>query len=142
MKKASEIISHILKPFDEKIAKHRCLKKIISLMPPKYKKFITSLNHKGEILYINVSHPAIRQELFYKRGEIFAIIKTMHNHGICKNIQVSKIVTNYKYIPSPPPPKDIKFYLKTAKDFENRAKTPEIKKLFNEIKEILSDRDY
>jgi len=138
MKKASEIISHILKPFDDKVQKQRCLKKIISLMPPKYKKFISSLNYKGEILYINVTHPAIRQELFYKRGEIFSIIKTMHDHEICKNIKVSKIITNYKYTPISKPPKKIKFYLKTAKDFENRAKNPEIRKLFDEIKEILS----
>ena len=137
MKKASEIISHIFEPFNDKIQKHRCLKKIISLMPPKYKKFILSINHKGEVLYIRVSHPAIRQELFYKRNEIFTIIKTMHNHGICKDILVSKIVTDYKYSPPLKPPKEIKFYLKEAKDFKNRAKTPVIKRKFEEIKEIL-----
>ncbi len=137
MKKASEIISHILAPFDDKITIHRCLKKIISLMPTKYKKYIKSITYKGETLYIRVSHPAIRQELFYKRHEIFSILKTMHNHGICKNIKVSKIVTNYKYTHNPSVPKDIKFYLKNAKDFENRAKTPEIKKIFDEIREIL-----
>jgi len=141
MKKASEIISHIFEPFSDKIQKHRCLKKIISLMPPKYKKFILSVNHKGEVLYIRVSHPAIRQELFYKRNEILTIIKTMHNHGICKEIKVSKIVTDYKYSPPPKPPKEIKFYLKEAKDFQNRAKTPEIKRKFEEIKEILSARN-
>ena len=138
MKKASEIISHLFEPFNDKIAKHRCLKKIISLMPPKYKKFIISINHKGEILYINVSHPAIRQELFYKRNEILSIIKTMHKYGMCKEIAVSKIITNYKYSPIPKPPKEIKFYLKNATTFENRAKNPKIKKLFEEIKEILS----
>ena len=140
MKKAEEIISHILKPFNEKLAKHRCLKKIISLMPPKYKKFILSINHKGEVLYIKVSHPAIRQELFYKRNEIFTIIKTMHNHGICKEIKISKIITDYRYNPPPKPPKEIKFYLKEAKSFENKAKTPEIKKIFEEIKKVLNDR--
>jgi len=140
MKKASEIISHIFKPFNDKLNKHRCLRKIISLMPPKYKKFILSLYHKGEILYINVSHPAIKQELFYKREEILSIIKTMHKYGICNEIKVSKIITNHKYTPPPKPPKEIKFYLKSANDFENRAKNPEIKKLFDEIKEILSAR--
>ena len=110
-------------------------------MPPKYKKYISSINHKGEVLYIKVSHPAIRQELFYKRNEIFYIIKTMHNHGICKEIKVSKIVTDYKYIPPPKPPKEIKFYLKSAKDFKNRAKNPEIRKIFDEIKEILNAKN-
>jgi len=106
-------------------------------MPPKYKKYIISINYKGEVLYIKVTHPAIRQELFYKRGEILSIIKTMHNHGICEEIKVSKIITNYKYTPSPKPPKNIKFYLKNAKDFEIKAKNPEIKEIFEEIKEIL-----
>ena len=137
MKKSSEIIAHILKPFEKKIEIHRCLKKIISLLPPKYKKFIVSINYKGQNLYITVSHPAIRQELFFKQNEILSIIKTMHNLGICQEINVSKIITNYKYTPPPKPPKEIKFYLKKAKDFENRAKTPEIKKIFEEIKEIL-----
>ena len=81
MKKANEIISHLFEPFNDKIQIHRCLRKIISLMPPKYKKFIISINYKGKILYIKVSHPAIRQELFYKRNEILSIIKTMHNYG-------------------------------------------------------------
>ena len=141
MKKANEIISHILKPFDNKIQIHRCLKKIITLMPPKYKTFIKSINYKGEILYIRVSHPAIKQELFYKRKEIFSIIKTMHNHKICENIKVSKIVTDYKYSPPTEVPKEIKFYLKSAKNFENKAKNPKIKKKFDEIKEILSVRN-
>ena len=140
MKKADEIISHIFEPFNDKIKKHRCLKKIISLMPPKYKKFIKSINYKGEVLYIKVSHPAIRQEIYYKRNEIFNIIKTMHNHGICNEIKVSKIITEYKYSPIKPP-KEIKFYLKEAKNFENKAKTPEIKKIFDEIKEIISARN-
>ena len=137
MKKSSEIIAHILKPFEKKLYTHRCLKKIISLMPPKYKKFISSIRYKGEFLYINVTHPAIKQELFYKQDDILGIIKTMHNHNICTEIKVTKIITNFKYSPPPKPPKDIKFYLKKAKNFENRAKNPEIKSIFEEIKEIL-----
>ena len=139
MKKASEIINHILEPFNEKIQIHRCLKKIISLMPPKYKKFIMYMSYKGGILYIKVSHPAIRQELFYKRNEILSIIKTMHNHGICKDIKVSKIITDFKYSPPLKTFKEVKFYLKNAKDFENRAKNPKIKQIFDEIKEIIND---
>ena len=123
-------------PFKDKMDIHRCLAKIISLMPPKYKKFITSIKYKGEVLYIRVSHPAIKQELFYKRNEIFAIIKMMHNHGICQNINPKKLYTDYKYTPPPPPPKNIKFYIRIPKNFENRAKNPEIRKLFEDLREI------
>jgi len=137
MKKSNEIIAHILKPFEQKVQIHRCLKKIIALMPDKYKKFIVSTNYKNGTLYINVSHPALKQEIFYNRNIIFSLLKTMHNHNICQCLHINKIITNYKYTPPPMPPEDIKFYLKKAKDFENKAKNEEIRKKFEEIKEIL-----
>jgi len=120
-------------PFKDKMDIHRCLGKIISLMPPKYKKFITSIKYKGEVLYIRVSHPAIRQELYYKKDEIFSIIKMMHNHGICKEIKPKKLYTDYQY-KKIEIPKEIKFYVQNAKHFENKAKNPEIKKLFEELR--------
>ena len=123
-------------PFKDKMDIHRCLEKIISLMPPKYKKFITSIQYKGEVLYIRVSHQAIKQELYYKKDEIFSIIKMMRKHGICQNINPKKLYTDYKYTPPPKPPKEIKFYIQNPKDFENRAKNPEIRKLFEELRNI------
>ena len=71
MKKANEIIDHILNPYSEKLEIHRCLKKIIALLPKNYNKYITSANLKGEILFINVSHPALRQEIYYKKKSYF-----------------------------------------------------------------------
>ncbi len=138
MKTSNEIITHILKPFENKIKIHRCLKKIITLMPPKYKKYILSIQYKGNLLYIKVSHPAIKQELLLKKNEIFSVIKIMHKNNICKEINPKKLFIDYKYTPVPKPPKEIKFYIKKAKDFENRAKNPEIKKIFDEIKKILN----
>ena len=137
MKKANEIISHLLSPYSDKLAKERCLKKIISLLPPKYNKYITSYNLKGEILFINVSHQAIKQEPFYNKNLIFSIIKTMHSAGMCKNINPKKIITNFKYTPQPKPPTYYKFYIKPAGNFEIKAKKKEIKEKFEEIRKLL-----
>lgn len=137
MKKANEIINHILSPYSDKIQQKRCLKKIISLLPPKYNKYITSLQLKGEILFINVSHQAVKQELYYNRNLIFSIIKTMHSANMCTNIKPSKIITNYKYSPKPKPSKIYKFYIKPAGNFEIKAKKKEIKEKFEEIKKLL-----
>jgi len=139
MKKASEIISHILSPFENKIETFRCLKKIISLMPKNYKKYITFMQYKGETLYINVTHPAIKQEIFYKRKIIFDIINLMHKNNICISINPKKIVTICKYTPPPKPPKDIKFYIKPAGKFEIKAKNEKIRKIFEEIKDVLNN---
>jgi len=137
MKKANEIINHLLSPYSDKLDKQRCLKKIISLLPLKYNKYITSAQLKGEILFINVSHQAIKQELYYNKTLIFSIIKTMHSAGMCKDINPKKIVTNYKYSPKPKPPAVYKFYIKPAGNFEIKAKKKEIKEKFEEIKALL-----
>ena len=139
MKKANKIINHILSPYSEKLDKQRCLKKIISLLPPKYNKYITSVQLKGEILFINVSHQAIKQELFYNKNLVFSIINTMHSAGMCKNINPKKLITNFKYSPKQPPPSVYKFYIKPAGDFEIKAKKKEIRKKFEEIKKLLKN---
>jgi len=137
MKNAKEILNHLLAPYENKLLTHRCLRKIISLMPQNYKKYITQISYKGDVLYISVSHPALRQEIFYKRNLIFSIIKTMHSANICSHINPKKIITTYKYTPPPKPPSEIKFYIRKVKDFEIKAKDSKIKKKFEEIKEAL-----
>ncbi len=139
MKKVNEIISHLFSPYENKFNQYRCLKKIISLLPLKYNKYISSMVLKGEVLYINVTHPAIRQELFYKRDLIFTITKELHKHNQCIEINPKKIVTNFRY---KKPQKITKITKKpTAKGtFKIITKNEEIKKIFEEIKKELNAR--
>jgi len=137
MKKAKEILIHLLSPYQDKIEQKRCLKKIIALLPKKYNNYITSMHIKGDILIINVSHQAIKQELFYNKNLIFSIIKTMHQANICKNINPKKIITNYKYKKQKKINPIYKFYKKPAGNFKIKAKHKEIEKKFKEIKESL-----
>jgi hypothetical protein len=137
MKTAKDILNHLLNPYSEKIDEKRCLKKIIALMPRNYNKYISSTYLKGDILYINVSHPALRQEIFYNKNIIFSIIKSFHKANQCLNINPKKIVTMYKYKKDQKPNKEIKFYIKEAGEFEIKAKNEKIRKKFEEIKELL-----
>jgi len=138
MKNASEIITHLLKPFEPRINLHRCLRKIISLMPENYKKYITKMSYKNEVLYIEVSHPALRQEIFYKRKMIFDLISILHKLDKCTQINPKKIVTFYKYKVPKNPPKNVKFFIKKAGNFEIKAKNKEVREKFEEIKKIIS----
>ncbi|GAX87577.1 conserved hypothetical protein [Lebetimonas natsushimae] len=142
MKTAQEILNHILNPYNNKLQEKRCLKKIIALMPRKYNKYITSCLLKGDILYINVSHPALRQEIFYNKNIIFSIIKSFHSANQCLNINPKKIVTMYKYKKIPKPPKETKFFLKEAGDFEIKAKKKDLKKKFEEIKNLINSKSF
>ena len=137
MKKAKEILTHLLSPYQDKIEQKRCLKQIIALLPKNYNNYIISSQLKKDVLVINVSHPAIRQELFFNQKIIFSIIKTMHQANMCKSINPKKIVTKYEY----KKPKKInptyKFYKKPAGDFKIKAKHKEIEEKFKEIKKSL-----
>ncbi|WP_456479985.1 hypothetical protein [Nautilia sp.] len=137
MKKAKQIIGHLLNPYSDDIEKQRCLKKIISLLPPKYNKYITSCQLKGEILFFNVSHQAVKQELYYNKNLIFSIIKTMHSVNMCLKIKPKKIITNYRYNPKPKTPGIYKFYIKPAGNFEIKAKKKKVREKFEEIKNLL-----
>ncbi len=95
------------------------------------------MTYKGSVLYIDVTHPAIRQEIFFKRDMIFSIIKEMHKLNMCTDINPSKIITNYKYTSKQKVPKEIKFFIKEVKNFEIKAKNPEIRAKFEEIKKLL-----
>ncbi|GAB6073637.1 hypothetical protein [Nautilia lithotrophica] len=88
-------------------------------------------------MFINVSHQAIKQELFYNKDLIFSIIKTMHSANMCKKINPKKIITNFKYSPKPKTQGIYKFYIKPAGNFEIKAKKKEIKEKFEEIKKLL-----
>ena len=137
MKKVKEILPHILSPYKDKIEQKRCLKKIISLLPKKYNNYITSINIKGNTLIIDVSHQAIKQELFYDKKLIFFIIKTIHKKSVCQNINPKKIITNYKYQKSKKINPIYKFYKKPAGNFKIKTKHKEIEKKFKEIKKNL-----
>ena len=137
MKPAKEIITHLLSPYQDKIEQKRCLKKIIALLPKKYNNYITSIYVKGEVLIINVSHQAIKQELFYNKNLIFSIIKVMHQANICKAVNPKKILTNYKYKKSKKTNPIYKFYKKPAGNFRIKVKHKEIEEKFKEIKESL-----
>jgi len=136
MKTGKEILNHILSPYHDKLNHHRCLKKIISLLPLIYQKYINSITTKGSNLYIFVNHPAIKQELYFKRKEIFSIINTLNKLENC-NLNITKIYTIYKYTPAIKPPKELKFYIKKVNDFKIKAKNEKIRKKFEEIKEAL-----
>jgi hypothetical protein len=142
MKNVKEILNHLLNPYNDKLQEKRCLKKIISLMPRNYNKYISSTYLKGEILYINVSHPALKQEIFYNKNIIFSIIKTLHKANQCLNINPKKIVTMYKYKKIPKPPKEIKFYIKEAGNFEIKVKKEELRKKFEEIKNLINSKSF
>lgn len=140
MEKIDKLLNHLNLPKD-KLNQHRCLKRIISLLPVKYKNFITTYTYKNNILTLFVKHPAIKQELFYNQKLIKEILEIMHSQNQCTEIKIDKIFTQYKYVKKPKieKKKELKFYTHKVKDFEIKSKDPLIIKYFEEIKKNLKN---
>ncbi|MEO1958062.1 MAG: DciA family protein [Nautiliaceae bacterium] len=162
MRKADKILNHLLKPFSKDLQKARCLRQIISLLPKNYKKFVSKGAIKNNTLFLEVTHPAIRKEIYFNQQTIKYIINTLKLYRLkvklsppikgiqiikviqppCKGIEIKMIKTFYKYKPLKKEIiKTITFPQKSAKgEFKIKAKNPKITKKFEEIKTILKER--
>ncbi|RUM55769.1 MAG: hypothetical protein DSY40_03395 [Nautilia sp.] len=145
MKNIKEILKHTPLPYD-KIKIQRCLKLVTSGLPIHLKNNISFMYLKGNTLYFATKHPAINFELYQKLSDIKMMLRAIQLKKRCLSIKIDNIKCfsiykkekkNEKIIP------DIKFYIKPLKGtFENRAKNPKIAKKFEEIREIIKNKNY
>ncbi len=99
---------------------------------------------KGNTLFIITTHQGINRELLFKLKMVQSILDIIQTQKkICLDIKIEKLVTFTDNAPikRPTTSKIIKFYIKNVKDFENKATNPTIKEKFEEIKEILKQRN-
>jgi hypothetical protein len=144
MKDSKNILKHMDFPYKNILVRHRCLNLLISLLPPVYHKYIKHSYLKENTLFIITTHQGINRELFFKLDMIKSILKIIQTQkNICLDIKIEQLrtFTDNTPIKRPTHSKIIKFYIKNVKDFENKAQNPTIKKKFEEIKEILKQRD-
>lgn len=131
-------------PYKFILTRHRCLNLLISLLPPIYHKYINFSYLKGNTLFIVTTHQGINRELLFKLKMVQSILDIIQTQKkICLDIKIEKLVTFTDNAPikRPTTSKIIKFYIKNVKDFENKATNPTIKEKFEEIKEILKQRN-
>ncbi len=141
MKKANQIINHLFKPLSPRLNKYRCLKKIISLLPENYNKYISYVNLKGDTLIIGVSHSAMQKIIYYNQDTIFFIKESLKENNECKDVEFTKIRTFFKYKKLNKKEKKIPNYLlkKPKGTFKNQSS--KFKDIFEEIREIINDRN-
>ena len=144
MKNIKEILKHTPLPYD-KIKTQRSLKIITSNIPIHINNKIYLMYLKGETLHFATKHPAINFELYQKLADIKMILKAIQSKKRCLSIKITNIkaYTTYKKekIPSKTPT-NIKFYIqKLNGNFENKAKNKKIIQKFEEIREIIKNKN-
>jgi hypothetical protein len=144
MKNIKEILKHTPLPYD-KIKIQRCLKLITSCLPIHIKNNISFMYLKNETLYFNTKHPAINFELYQKLNDIKMMLKAIQSKKRCLSIKITNIKAYTSYKKEKNIPKiltDIKFYIQPPPlNFENKAKNKKIKEKFEEIREIIKNKN-
>lgn len=135
MKKINEILSHLKNnPEFSKINTSFLIKKFIEVLPLKLKKGVKFAYVKNQTLYFVLTHPVYKMEFEYNKADIKSLLK---NYKIANVEDIGFFITNVierKEEPQKPP----SLYVERSYGiFENKAKSEQIFKKFEKIREII-----
>ncbi len=137
MKKINEILSHLKNnPEFSKINTSFLIKKFIEVLPLKLKKGVKFAYVKNQTLYFVLTHPVYKMEFEYNKADIKSLLK---NYKIANVEDIGFFITNVierKEVPSKATP----LYTERSYGiFENKAKSEQIFKKFEKIREIIKN---
>jgi hypothetical protein len=144
MKKASEIVSHIInQPQFRYLKKHECFKRYISLLPAKWQNAVAFMYIKDNTMFIATNHPAFKMELNYNKDLLTSILIQLKKYSKdCNSLEANKIIvfdSKYHSIEKKTSKIDtIPYYNESAKGlFEINTKEPKLKEKFENIKKSI-----
>jgi hypothetical protein len=94
MKKASEIVSHIInQPQFRYLKKHECFKRYISLLPAKWQNAVAFMYIKDNTMFIATNHPAFKMELNYNKDLLTSILIELKKYSKdCNTLEANNII--------------------------------------------------
>jgi len=144
MKKANTILSHIhALPQFKMLKRHYCYQKLISILPPKFKKAVAFVYIREDTLFVALSHPGFKMELNYNKNlfrELLSMVAMADEK--CKTVSASKVVLfNSKHlsiIKKEEIISTIPYYKERSRgDFQIESKDEEMIEAFNKIKKSI-----
>ena len=147
MENVRSILSHLsFQPQFRSLRQHRCYRKFIQLLPPKFQQAIAFVYSKQETLFLALSHPGYKMELNYNRDLLKSVLTMLKEHDEnCREIHAEKIVIfNSKYATPAPDtrqPTDPKYSELSKADFVIHTDDQVLREKFEAIKKsILKNR--
>ncbi len=143
MKNASSILSHIsYQPQFKSIQKHKCYRKFLRSLPPKFQKAIAFVYIEKRTLFVALSHPGYKMELNYNKDLLKSLLSMLIAHDKeCSMLEVSNIVVfNSKYHTdekSKPTQTDPKYSELSDASFTIETDDEDIRAKFEDIKSII-----
>lgn len=139
MKNAKSIISHALKPFEERLEAQKCLNLVFSMLPANIKNGINYSYVKENTLYISVVSNPFKSELNYKKNLLKELLETIKKHNsLCDYVSFNDVKIFVSREKKPVEKQQVLIYEERAfGDFENLAKNEKIKELLEQIREVI-----
>jgi hypothetical protein len=139
MKHASEIFRHLFQPaLQSNIETHRCYRKFIAALPPKWQSAIAFVYIKERTLFIALRHPGYKMEFHYNRELLKSLLTQFAaSYPACnipKITQVTVFSSRY-HTPSQEIPDTVPFYDEQAYGNFTLPADEELKKRFQSIRE-------
>ncbi len=144
MKNIQMLLSSLLDThrFDP-LSQHKCYRKFLELLPPRFQKAIAFVTVKNRQLMVALSHPGYKMELNYNKE----LLKSLLNNFIkvrseCNFMEADKIIIFQSKYHMPRVLKDIEdtipYYKEMAVgDFKLPKSNPKLKELFSQIQEAI-----
>ncbi len=147
MKTAKSIIEHLKRhPQNSKVLEIACYEKVKALLPPHLAKAVLFIYRKNHTLYFVLNHPGMKMEFNYMHTLIKNLLKKLKEFDEnCQNLEITEVKSFVSNKISPPAatkePQIARYYREKAKgNFENRAKSKELREIFDAIKEMLANK--
>jgi hypothetical protein len=135
MKKINEILSHLKNnPEFSKINTSFLIKKFIEVLPLKLKKGVKFAYVKNQTLYFVLTHPVYKMEFEYNKADIKSLLK---NYKIANVEDIGFFITNVIERKEEPLKATPLYTERSYGIFENKAKSEQIFKKFEKIREII-----
>ena len=143
MKKVDSILAHLTEqPLYAKLRKQSCFSKIVQALPASLQRGVLFMYVKNRILFIAVKHPAFKMEFDYKLSSIKSLLRSLPPLvEACRDHEIADIrVFVSKYAPDPEPkhPTEPRYTEHAHPDFTVKAQTPEIRNLFEQIRQVVA----
>lgn len=141
MKSAKDIVYHLFVnlPNNKIIEKKFCFMHLKTFLPKSFQDHILFIYDKGNTLFFVFDNHIVASEFNYKIIEIKAILKNFkEKFEACRHITQIKSFVSYKTMVNNNPSSSETFYKEPSNgDFKNSATDSDVKKIFEEIREII-----
>jgi len=124
------------------LQKHRCYRKFLTLLPPRFRDAIAFIYVREAVLHIALRHPGYKMELDYNKELLKSLLETLTTSDkACHHLQADRVILfNSRYVSASTPDSSetVPHYHELADgSFEDHTTHPDLRAQFKRLRHII-----